>query len=67
MHKGAQPSCGGAVARGVTTVLVGTRRVAAWGEPARPGLPPEGETEKGEIKLPSCRRLKVRIPFLPRW
>ena len=21
----------------------------AWGEPARPGLPPEGETGKGEI------------------
>ena len=39
---------GGAAARGVTTVLVGARRVAAWGEPARPGLPPEGETEKGE-------------------
>ena len=31
--------------------------LAAWGEPARPGLPPEGETEKGEIKLPCCRRL----------
>jgi hypothetical protein len=25
----------------------------AWGEPARPGLPPEGETGKGAIKL-SC-------------
>ena len=24
---------------------------AAWGEPSRPGLPPEGETEKGEIKF----------------
>jgi hypothetical protein len=30
----------------------------AWGEPARPGLPPEGETGKGEIKnLPRRRRL----------
>ena len=28
----------------------------AWGEPARPGLPPEGETGKGEFKLPCCRR-----------
>ena len=27
---------------------------------------PEGETEKGEIKLPCCRRPKVRIPFQPR-
>jgi len=23
----------------------------AWGEPSRPGLPPEGETEKGEINF----------------
>ena len=23
---------------------------SAWGEPARPGLPPEGETGKGAIK-----------------
>jgi hypothetical protein len=29
---------------------------AAWGEPARPGFPPEGETGKGEIRLPCCRR-----------
>jgi hypothetical protein len=49
--RGRSPLVGGAAARGVTTVLVGARRVAAWGEPARPGLPPEGETEKGEIKL----------------
>src|SRR5438309_10215385 len=48
---------GGAAARSGRTVLVGARRVAAWGEPARPGLPPEGETEKGEIRLPCCRRL----------
>jgi hypothetical protein len=27
---------------------------AAWGEPARPGFPPEGETGKGEIRLPCC-------------
>ena len=24
----------------------------AWGAPARPGLPPEGETGKGEIQSP---------------
>jgi hypothetical protein len=29
---------------------------APWGEPARPGFPPEGETGKGEIRLPCCRR-----------
>jgi hypothetical protein len=47
---GSSPLVGGAAARSVTTVLVGARRVAAWGEPARPGLPPEGETEKGAIE-----------------
>src|ERR1700683_4322257 len=34
------PSCGGS-----------RPLLAAWGEPARPGLPPEGETEKGELKF----------------
>jgi hypothetical protein len=29
---------------------------AAWGEPARPGFPPEGETGKGKFRLPCCRR-----------
>ena len=32
---------------------------AAWGEPARPGFPPEGETGKGEFRLP-CRRQFAR-------
>ena len=44
---GGSPLVGGAAARSVTTVWVGAQRVAAWGEPARPGLPPEGETGKG--------------------
>lgn len=48
---GGSPLVGGAAARSVTTGLVGARRVAAWGEPARPGLPPEGETEKGAIRV----------------
>ena len=40
MHKGAAaPLVGGAAF------------FAAWGEPARPGLPPEGETGKGEINF----------------
>src|SRR5438034_8055935 len=46
MHKGGgSPSCGG-------SRLV----LAAWGEPSRPGFPPEGETGKGAIKPPCCRR-----------
>ena len=46
MHKGGgSPSCGG-------SRLV----LAAWGEPSRPGFPPEGETGKGESKIPCCRR-----------
>jgi hypothetical protein len=31
--------------------------LAAWGEPSRPGFPPEGETGKGAIQIPCCRRL----------
>ena len=41
MHKGGgSPSCGG-------SRLI----LAAWGEPSRPGFPPEGETGKGESKF----------------
>ena len=29
--------------------LLATARDAAWGEPARPGFPPEGETGKGDL------------------
>ena len=42
---------GGAAARGVPALFAGAARVAAWGEPARPGFPPEGETGKGELKF----------------
>src|SRR5712691_4015582 len=46
MHKGGgSPSCG------ESRLLL-----AAWGEPSRPGFPPEGETGKGAIKPPCCRR-----------
>jgi hypothetical protein len=31
--------------------LLATARVAAWGEPARPGFPPEGETGKGDFQV----------------
>ena len=52
MHKGAAaPLVGGAAAWDVPAGFAGAARVAAWGEPARPGLPPEGETGKGEINL----------------
>jgi hypothetical protein len=32
------------------------------GNPPRPGLPPEGETGKGEIQIPRCRRLFLSRP-----
>jgi hypothetical protein len=43
---------------------------AAWGEPARPGFPPQGETGKGEFRLPCCRRqleLALRRSQKRRW
>jgi hypothetical protein len=46
---GGSPLVGGAAARGVPALFAGGARVAAWGEPARPGFPPEGETGKGAI------------------
>jgi len=50
IHKGAAaPLVGGAAAWDVPAVFAGAARVAAWGEPARPGFPPEGETGKGEV------------------
>jgi len=52
MHKGAQPSCGGSRRKRRDNGF-GWRAACrgVGGEPARPGLPPEGETEKGEINL----------------
>jgi hypothetical protein len=46
-----------------------TRRPRRWraacrrrgGNPPRPGLPPEGETGKGEIQIPRCRRLFLSL------
>ena len=50
IHKGAAaPLVGGAAAWDVPAICAGAARVAAWGEPARPGFLPEGETGKGEI------------------
>jgi hypothetical protein len=37
----------------------------AWGEPSRPGFPPEGETGKGRFKIPCCRRLFIVVLFGP--
>ena len=46
------PSCGGR--RGIDAcqrfLLAGSVQ-ASWGEPARPGLPPEGETERGRSRF----------------
>src|SRR2546428_7134277 len=30
-----------------------------WGHPARPGFPPQGETGKGALQIPCCRRLII--------
>ncbi len=53
IHKGAAaPLVGGAGSSDACQRFLLARSVLpAWGEPARPGLPPEGETGKGEIKI----------------
>src|SRR5436190_13330599 len=45
------PLAGGAAASMPASVLCWRAACAAWGEPARPGFPPEGETGKGESKF----------------
>jgi hypothetical protein len=48
IHKGAAALLWGEpAARCVPALLAGAQRAPAWGEPARPGFPPEGETGKG--------------------
>jgi len=45
---GGSPLVGGAGARCLSALLAGGQRASpAWGEPARPGFPPQGETGKG--------------------
>ena len=53
MHKGGgSPSCGGSRQQDACQRFVLARSVlAAWGEPARPGFPPEGETGKGAFRF----------------
>ena len=43
--------------------LLASSMLSAWGEPARPGLPPEGETGKGELNslLPQADLLRQTI------
>ena len=49
---GGSPLVGGAGSIGACQrLLLASNVLPAWGEPSRPGLPPEGETEKGEIKF----------------
>lgn len=70
IHKGAAATLvGGADGIGACQRFLLARSVlAAWGEPARPGLPPEGETGKGEIPIPGCRRrILTRHNFTPPW
>ncbi len=48
MHKGAAALLWGEPAHDACQRLwLAAQRVPAWGEPARPGFPPEGETGKG--------------------
>jgi hypothetical protein len=50
MRKGGEtPLAGGAAASMRASGLCWHAACAAWGEPSRPGFPPEGETGKGEI------------------
>ena len=53
MHKGGgSPSCGGSRQHDACQRFWLARSVpAAWGEPARPGFPPEGETGKGAFRF----------------
>ena len=53
MHKGGgSPSCGGSRQHGGGQRFVLARSVpAAWGEPSRPGFPPQGETGKGAFRF----------------
>jgi len=47
---GGSPLVGGAGSIDTCQLLLLARSVLpAWGEPARPGLPPEGETGKGAL------------------
>jgi hypothetical protein len=49
---GGSPLVGGAGARCVPAPFAGRAAwLPAWGEPARPGFPPEGETGKGAIRV----------------
>ena len=54
---GSAPLAGGAgCTRQCQRFLLARDVPPAWGEPARPGFPPKGETGKGEFRLPCCRR-----------
>jgi hypothetical protein len=70
-RSGLKPPCGGS--RGIDVCqrfLLAHSVPAAWGEPARPGFPTQGETGKGEIRLPCCRRqfeLALRRSQKRRW
>src|SRR5258708_4249287 len=65
---GGSPLVGGAGSIGACQrVLLARGVLPAWGDPARPGLSPEGKRERGD-PIPCCRRLilhAARSPFFP--
>src|SRR6516164_2277014 len=48
------PLAGGSRCIVRASVLCWRAACAAWGEPARPGFPPEGGTGKGASQFPCC-------------
>ena len=64
MHKGAAALLWGepAASMRASAFLLARGVLPAWGEPSRPGLPPEGETEKGEIKFLAAAGLFYLCP-----
>ncbi len=67
IHKGAAaPLVGGAGSiAACQRFLLALGVLPAWGEPARPGLPPEGETGKGAIKFLAPQAIRFTPPALP--
>ena len=75
--RGRQPSCGGSRCIDACQRFgLARSMLAAWGEPARPGFPPEGETGKGAfpflaaagvhcLQLSAKKRIRIARGFVP--
>ncbi len=54
-----------------SVLWLAAQRAPAWGEPARPGFPPEGETGKGASKFLAAagdfRLVPECLEFWPPW